>query len=147
MVHKTRIVAEQRAVADDRGCLGYRSFQPRPLASLVPSLEQLRGQDSAMEVATALVFIRIALQPGIKKTEIERQLNFTRSAAHRHIALLTVEGDVSRRGPHTCGLGLVFSRPDPEDARAKRLYLTIKGEEFARSLMKLVSPEPPNRAK
>jgi DNA-binding MarR family transcriptional regulator len=109
-------------------------MRTQSLDFLVQPLEHLRDQDSAMEVSTALVFIRVVLQPGIKKTEIERQLNLTRSAAHRHIALLTEEGDVSRRGSQSRGLGLVIRKPDPQDGRAKRLYLTRKGQAFAQSL-------------
>jgi DNA-binding MarR family transcriptional regulator len=118
--------------------MGLCKLKNKPLQALVQPFEQLRSQDSAMEVPTALVFIHVALQPGIKKTEIERQLNLTRSAAHRHIALLTQEGDVSRRGVDTRGLGLVVRKPDPKDGRAKRLYLTRKGEAFAQSLVDIV---------
>jgi DNA-binding MarR family transcriptional regulator len=117
-------------------------LKTKPLELLMLPLEQLRDQDPAMEVPTALVFMRVALEPGIKKTEIERQLKLTRSAAHRHIALLTREGDISRRGAHTRGLGLVMRKPDPNDGRAKRLYLTRKGQVFAQSLAEFVSSNP-----
>jgi DNA-binding MarR family transcriptional regulator len=104
-------------------------------------LEQLLDQDPAMEVPTALVFIHVALHSGIRKAQIERQLNLTRSAAHRHVALLTEVGD-SRRSTRTRGLGLVRSRPDPKDGRAKRLYLTRKGRAFAQSLISSGRGEP-----
>jgi DNA-binding MarR family transcriptional regulator len=106
----------------------------KPLEFLMQPLEQLLGQDPTMEVPTALVFIHVALHSGIRKTQIERQLNLTRSAAHRHVALLTEEGD-GRRRRQTRGLGLVLSKPDPKDGRAKRLYLTRKGRAFAQSLI------------
>lgn len=106
------------------------------LGYLIQVFDQFRQFDAAMHLPTALVFLRVAMKPGIKKTEIEKELSLSSSAAHRHIAMLTKEGDKART--NNPGFDLVFMDSDPMDSRQKRVFLTKKGATLAQSLLNIL---------
>jgi len=95
------------------------------LSYLSQALELFTAFDNAMHLPTALVFVTVAVEPGIKKSELEKRLGLSTSASSRHIMMLTKQGDKVRLG-HS-GHDLVFSETDPLDNRNKRVFLTKKG--------------------
>jgi DNA-binding MarR family transcriptional regulator len=102
------------------------------LESLIQALSQFRALNSSMPVPTALVFMQVAIWPGIEKPNIQRKLGLSTSACSRHIRLLTREG---YPGSGNGGFGLVWTDSDPEDARQKRVWLTPEGMSLAQSLL------------
>jgi DNA-binding MarR family transcriptional regulator len=101
------------------------------LNKLMLALNQFCELNHTMHVPTAMVFMQVAMQPGIGKPSIQRRLRLSTSACSRHIRMLTREG-VSGTG--NCGFGLVWTESDPEDARQKRVWLTPEGVSLAQSL-------------
>ncbi|MBC8036078.1 MAG: winged helix-turn-helix transcriptional regulator [Rhizobiales bacterium] len=96
------------------------------LTYLAKALELFGVYDGAMHLPTILVFLTVANEPGIKKTELERRLGLSNSACSRHVMMLTKKGDFARLG-HV-GHDLVFSETDPLDSRNKRVRLTKRGD-------------------
>jgi DNA-binding MarR family transcriptional regulator len=112
------------------------AIKKESLGYLLQVFDQFRAFDPTMHLPTALVFLRVAMKPGIRKTEIEKELSLSSSAAHRHIAMLTKEGDTGRTD--NPGFDLVFMDADPLDSRAKRVFLTKKGAALAQSLLNIL---------
>jgi DNA-binding MarR family transcriptional regulator len=103
------------------------------LNKLMQALNQFCSLNHTMHVPTALVFMQVAMQPGIKKPNIQRSLGLSTSACSRHIRMLTKEG---YSGANASGFGLVWTESDPQDARQKRVWLTLEGVALAQSLLR-----------
>lgn len=106
------------------------------LGYLIQVFDQFRAFDPTMHIPTALVFLRVAMKPGIKKADIEKELSLSASSATRHILMLTKEGDKART--NNPGFDLVYTDTDPMDSRAKRVFLTKKGATLAQSLLNIL---------
>lgn len=96
-----------------------------PLAYMAKGLELFLQYDPTMHIPTALVFLTVAIKPGIRKAEIERMLNLSTSAGSRHIMVMTKRGDFTRLSKP--GHDLIFTDQDPIDSRSLRCHLTKKG--------------------
>jgi DNA-binding MarR family transcriptional regulator len=105
--------------------------QSGDLNKLIEALNQFCSLNHTMHVPTALVFLQVAMRPGINKPVIQRTLGLSTSACSRHIRMLTKEG---YSGTGTSGFGLVWTESDPQDARQKRVWLTPVGVALAQSL-------------
>jgi DNA-binding MarR family transcriptional regulator len=99
-------------------------------------LEKLREADRGMDMGTALVLLYVAQYPGITVSELQRLADLDKSAASRHVLILTEKGDVARGRK---GMGLVEYYPDPQDARVKHVKLTAKGQALASGLLKITT--------
>jgi DNA-binding MarR family transcriptional regulator len=95
------------------------------LSFLIQGLELFLQFDPTMHINTALVFLTVAINPGIRKTDIERRLKLSNSAGSRHILMMTRKGDVSRLDRP--GHDLISTDTDPLDSRSLRCHLTKKG--------------------
>ena len=103
------------------------------LNKLIEALNQFCSLNHTMHVPTALVFMQVAIQPGIRKPTIQRRLGLSASACSRHIRMLTKDG---YSGTAASGFDLVWTDLDPQDARQKRVWLTTDGVALAQSLLR-----------
>jgi DNA-binding MarR family transcriptional regulator len=114
------------------------AIQIEGLEQVIQALKELRALCNSMHLPTILVFMQVAMQPGIQKPYIQRKLGLSTSACSRHIAILTHEGYTRKK---RAGFGLVWTDFDPDDSRQKRVWLTPKGaslvESAQRSLLNL----------
>jgi len=117
------VTTEEPIMAIRKEVLGY----------LIQAFNRFRALNNSMHVPTAVVFMQVAMRPGIRKPEIQKGLGLSTSACSRHIRMLTKEGDKSGTGND--GFGLVWTESDPEDARQKRVWLTPDGVSLAQSLL------------
>lgn len=86
-------------------------------------LSRLRDLDNDMPVQQTVVLLWVALNEGRTQRELRDQLVMPSSTASRSLAALS---KVHRLGKP--GLGLIDFFEDPEDRRAKQLFLTAKGK-------------------
>lgn len=84
---------------------------------------------------TVLILLYVMQYPDSTVKEIEKLADVTKSAASRHILILTERGDRARARP---GLGLVEHYEDNIDARVKRVRLTPKGQRLANDISKIM---------
>jgi DNA-binding MarR family transcriptional regulator len=100
----------------------------RRLWSQVETFRELDPEMSSQTIATLLL---VALNPGIRVLALGPKLGLERSAASRNVERLA--SITTKTGVR--GWGLIEYRDDPEDRRAKCLYLTTKGEKFLQSVL------------
>ena len=109
-----------------------RSF----MKAILP-IELIKRHDpsDSMSVSTVLMLLYAMQYPNSTIKELERVSELSKSAASRHILILTERGDRARSRP---GLGLVTTYEDPHDARIKRVKLTHKGERLQADINKVM---------
>lgn len=98
--------------------------------SLFSVVTQFRDLDSEMPVQQMQVLCWVALNEGKTQRDLRTSLDMPSSTSSRNIAALS---KVHRLGKE--GLGLIDFVDDPEDRRAKRLWLTPKGRAFINKLL------------
>lgn len=89
-------------------------------------LGQFRSLANDLPIQTALIFLLIAMQPGITVRELMAKSKLSQSSCSRNIALLS---KTNRHG--SPGFDVVEAKPDPTDSRRQKLHLTETGKEFA----------------
>lgn len=94
-------------------------------AKLLLALETFRNLDEDIPLRVMSTFLIIAGEPGIRLTDIANKLDTPLSSASRHVFQLS-----KWFSPKKPGLNLVETRPDEQDRRAMRAYLTDKGEKL-----------------
>ena len=87
-----------------------------------------------MTILQAMIFFRIASEPGVTQRTVWREFDTYDSVLSRGVAVLSSAGVRGASGRRTEPLHLVELRENPEDRREKLLYLTAKG----RTLMEKV---------
>lgn len=87
------------------------------------ALQRLRDVYPDMTISQAQAFLLVGWSPGVLQRQLYDELGQTDSAMSRNIALLS---DIGSR--YKDGLDLIRLEVDPDDRRARRLYLTRKGE-------------------
>lgn len=109
---------------------------PSFVKAILP-LELIRRMDSSDQLSstTVLILLYVMQYPDSTVKEIEKLAEVTKSAASRHILILTERGDRARARP---GLGLVEHYEDNIDARVKRVRLTPKGKRLAADIGKIM---------
>ena len=109
-----------------------RSF----MKALLP-IEMIRKMDPSEQLSsmTVLILLYVMQYPDSTIKQIEKLAEVTKSAASRHILILTERGDRARARP---GLGLVETYEDQQDSRIKRVKLTTKGERLAADILKIM---------
>ncbi len=90
----------------------------------------LRALDSDMPITQASCFLWVALNEGRTQVELRRALDLPSSTSSRSLAALS---KVHRLGKP--GLDLIEWVENPEDRRAKLLYLSIKGRQTIEKLL------------
>jgi DNA-binding MarR family transcriptional regulator len=100
-------------------------------------VEMIRRLDPSDQLSsmTVLILLYVMQYPGSSIKQIEKLAEVTKSAASRHILILTERGDRARARP---GLGLVDTYEDNEDSRIKRVRLTEKGKRLANDILKIM---------
>lgn len=78
----------------------------------------------------ASIFFWIASHNGCRQEDVSKACSIAASTASRNITWLGPR----HRLEHRSGLRLVIRRPDPDNHRAWRLFLTPKGQQFVRLL-------------
>lgn len=100
-------------------------------------IELIRKIDPSDQLSsmTILILLYVMQYPDSTVKQIEKLAEVTKSAASRHILILTERGDRARARP---GLGLVEHYEDNVDARVKRVRLTPKGDRLANDIAKIM---------
>lgn len=100
-------------------------------------IELIRKIDpsDSLSASTVLMLLYVMQYPDSSIKKLEQVTELGRSAASRHILILTERGDRARSRP---GLGLVTTYEDNIDSRVKRVKLTPKGEQLARDIAKIM---------
>lgn len=101
------------------------------LSYLMRSLESSRDYYPEIAVSTLQVLLAIAQFEGISAKDIQSRCQLLRSSASRHLALLNKA--TSQGKP---GLDLIYCVPDPKDGRSHAYYLTSKGKEAVKKILK-----------
>lgn len=94
------------------------------LDSLNMTLEAIREIDATMPIQVAHVLTMIARHPGISMQKLADYAGLTQSSTSRNVAALSKWHRLGKPG-----YDLVEAIEDPEDRRAKVLFLTQKGRE------------------
>ncbi|TMV08681.1 winged helix-turn-helix transcriptional regulator [Ruegeria sediminis] len=106
----------------------------RSFRSIFAVCSKLRDIDENMPLQQALVFLWAALNEGKTQVDLRRDLDMLSSTASRNLAALS---KVHRLGKP--GLNLIEWVENPEDRRAKLIYLTVKGRQLASKLLEPLS--------
>ena len=105
------------------------------LLGMASAVEQFRRYQPDAPVSRVIVFLTVALKPGITMREVEKGLKVSQTTMSRHVAIL---GTAGFRDPMTGkrerGWGLLEAMRDPEDYRQKRLWLRPKGRKLAKQM-------------
>lgn len=108
-----------------------RSTNLGGLNRLAGAIEELRSINPELPAQTAMTFLVVALNPGLKIGDIGDRLGVSHAAASRNVGAL---GSGVRGG--AAGLNLIATEESPEDSRAKVVNLTSKGMRLAEKLAK-----------
>lgn len=110
---------------------------PRSFMKAILPIELVRKVDpsDSLSASTILMLLYVMQYPDSTIKKLEQVSELKRSAASRHILILTDRGDRARGRP---GLGLVTTYEDAQDSRVKRVKLTPKGEQLARDIAKIM---------
>ncbi|MBO8085911.1 MAG: hypothetical protein J7D61_07715 [Marichromatium sp.] len=92
--------------------------------------------DSRLEVSGQKAFLAAAHNEGAALSDIARELDISSSAAFRWLAYWGT-GSWQLNKTRREGKGYLVTRPDPEDSRVKRVYLTERGRELVDRLVRL----------
>jgi DNA-binding MarR family transcriptional regulator len=100
-------------------------------------VEMIRRLDPSDQLSsmTVLILLYVMQYPDSSIKQIEKLAEVTKSAASRHILILTERGDRARARP---GLGLVETYEDRQDSRIKHVKLTAKGNRLAADIAKIM---------
>ena len=109
-----------------------RSF----MKAILP-IELVRKVDpsDSLNSSTILMLLYVMQYPDSTVKELELLTEIKRSAASRHIQVLTERGDRARK---RLGLGLVEYYEDAKDSRVKRVKLTAQGQRLANDILKIM---------
>lgn len=102
----------------------------RQFRSIFSILQELRELDADMPMNQAVCFAWIALNEGRTQVELRQDLDMASSTSSRSLAALS---KVHRLGKP--GLNLIEWVENPEDRRAKLLFLTVQGRHLVDKLL------------
>ena len=112
-----------------------------PATRVVKALSRLREMHGDMTILQAMMFFRIASEPGVTQSTLWRELDTYDSVASRSVAILSSYG-VKVRDPKTGAvaretkpLNLIEVRENPENRREKGLSLTNKGRKLMQDII------------
>jgi len=107
-----------------------QSQEIRTVADVITAFRKL---DQHMTMTQAICFLWVAQNEGRTQVELRTSLNMASATSARNLAALS---KVHRLGKP--GLDLIEWVENPEDRRAKLLYLTTRGKHVAKNLMDTV---------
>lgn len=96
---------------------------------LLNMMSKLRHIDTDMTLVGAMYLIEVMKDDGCRVADVIETLKADKSTISRAGVVLGSQGRQTKEG-----LGLIDVRNDPMDARSKRVYLTPKGKELAKSI-------------
>ena len=106
-----------------------------PMLRMARAVEQFRKLQPDAPVLRVIVFMTVALKPGITMREMEKGLKISQTTMSRHVAVLGTAGFKDpMTGTRQEGWGLLEAMRDPEDYRQKRLWLRPKGRKLAKQM-------------
>lgn len=105
----------------------------REARSVFTLISVFRDLDQDMPMTQAICFLWVALNEGRTQVELRQALNMPSATSSRNLAALS---KVHRLGK--AGHNLIEWAENPEDRRAKLLYLTPKGRAFVETLLATV---------
>ena len=116
------------------------------LAGLFNALVAMVEPDREMPIYRALMLLQVAMNPGMRMTELEEITGFTHAAVSRNMLVLSEWRTVGQ-----AGLNLVEPIDDPVDRNRKLLFLTPKGRKYMEGILaeltgKKVTLEPQTAA-
>ncbi|GGD03612.1 MarR family transcriptional regulator [Pyruvatibacter mobilis] len=103
----------------------------RTIGRLINTIEAFRVLEPDIQAQTIMTFLMAARKEGVGMREMQDHLGVARSTMSRNVGILSSTG--YRKG--VPGFGLIEAREDPEDRKAKQVYLTPKGRRFLENLL------------
>ncbi len=107
-----------------------------PASRMFKFLSRLRQMHGDMTILQAMIFFRIAMEPGVTQRRVWEDLDTFDSVASRGVSVLSYAGLKNASGNRTEPLHLVEVRENPADRREKLLFLTNKGRTLVEDCMK-----------
>ena len=86
-----------------------------------------------MQAQTILTFLYAMDTPGIAMSELANRIRYSQASTSRNVAALSVHHRLGKDGA-----GLLDAREDPANRRQKLVWLTRKGQVFARQLREMM---------
>jgi DNA-binding MarR family transcriptional regulator len=119
-----------------------------PASRVLKVLSRLRELHNDMTILQAMIFFRIAAEPGVTQRTVWRELDTYDSVASRGVAVLSSAGVKGAHGRKTEPLHLIELRENPDDRRERMLYLTRKGRTLMEDIIRdLDMAERPTRTR
>lgn len=99
-------------------------------------IQAFRTLDPDMQLPMAASFLLVALNDGVSRTEVMRELDVAGSTATRNLMGLMASGRLGRPGH-----GLVEQRVNPDERRWRMHSLTPEGRRFLAMLTEIIEQE------
>lgn len=107
--------------------------EERAAKKMLAMIQAFRTLDPDMQLPMAASFLLVALNDGVSRTEVMRELDVAGSTATRNLMGLMERGRLGRPGH-----GLVDQRVNPEERRWRMHSLTPEGRRFLRRLVRIM---------
>lgn len=106
-----------------------------PANRMLKALSRLRAMHGDMTILQAMIFFRIAAEPGVTQRTVWREFDTYDSVLSRGVAVLSHAGVKGAGGKRSEPLYLVEVRENPDDRREKLLYLSEKGRTLMQDII------------
>lgn len=105
----------------------------RAAKKMLAVIQAFRSLDPDMQLPMAASFLLVALNDGVSRTEVMRELKVAGSTATRNLMGLMEQGRLGRPGH-----GLIDQRVNPEERRWRMHSLTPEGRQFLARLIDIM---------
>jgi DNA-binding MarR family transcriptional regulator len=103
------------------------------LVRTINAIEVFREFDTAFPASYMVALLLVATKPGKGSSDYAKDLGVAQAVASR---LMLEIGQKSRRGGE--GLGLIDSISDPMDLRQRQVFLTPKGKQVIKKILRVL---------
>lgn len=110
--------------------------EARSARKLLKAIAAFRELDPDMQMPMAASFLLVALNDGVSRTEVMKELDVAGSTATRNLMGLMARGRLGRKGH-----GLVDQTVNPEERRWRMHSLTPEGRRFMRRLAEILDDD------
>ncbi|MEL6979763.1 MAG: MarR family winged helix-turn-helix transcriptional regulator [Pseudomonadota bacterium] len=110
--------------------------EERAARTALALIQAFRSLDPDMQLPMAASFLLVALNDGVSRTEVMRELNVAGSTATRNLMGLMEQGRLGRPGH-----GLVDQQINPEERRWRMHSLTPEGRRFLARIVAIMQQQ------
>ena len=117
--------------------------EERAARKLLAAIQAFRDLDGDMQLPMAASFLLVALNEGVSRTEVMKELGVAGSTATRNLMGLMERGRLGRPGH-----GLIDQKVNPEERRWRMHSLTPDGRRFLKKLVDILEePDSPQKGR